>query len=357
MKILFMISSLNTGGAEKILSTIANHFDSRGDTITVLTVSDEKPFFTLNESIKLRQLGLSQPKRGLINRINHIPKLINSLKNNILEVNPDVVISFMSEMNILSIIATKLAQKPIIISERSAYDFLDIKPFWKRVRRVLYPFTDALVVLTHADKKRYHFVKNVYTIENPLVLKQYHSNIEREKIILGVGRLNTVKGFDMLIKAFHQIENKEWKLVIVGEGGERKNLELLIDELNLTKRVELVGMTQDVEYYYKKASIFVLSSRTEGFPGVLCEAMGYGCAVLSFDCPSAPSEIISSEVDGILVEAENIDSLSNEIEKLVSSSTKREALGNNAKKIVNKLSIDKVTKKWLEVIENRLKEK
>jgi len=354
MKVLFIISSLNTGGAEKILSTIANYLDTIGHTITIITVSNDKPFFNINSSVELKQLGLSQPKKGLLYRINHIPMLINILKNNILQINPDVVISFMSEMNILSIVASKLASKPIIVSERSAYDFLDIKPFWKKIRKIVYPFTDALVVLTDTDKEKYQFVKNVYKIENPLVLKQNHSNIKRENIILGVGRLNTVKGFDMLIKAFQKIEKEEWKLIIVGEGVERKNLESLIQELDLVARVELVGMVKDVEYFYKRASIFVLSSRTEGFPGVLCEAMGYGCSVVSFDCPSAPREIITHKIDGLLVEAENIDKLSDEIKMLTEYTNKREKLGENAKKIVNTLSIDKVVNKWLKVIENRL---
>ena len=332
------------GGAEKILTIIANYLDSNGHDISIMSISKNEPFFMLNKTIKYIQLGEGK----------NIVLLITSLKKAIVSSNPEIVISFMSEMNILSILASKLARKPIIVSERSAFDFLDIKPFWKKLRRVVYPFSDALIVLTEEDKRRYSFVRNTYKIENPLVLNKKHLNIKREKIILGVGRLNQVKGFDMLIKSFAKANREGWKLLIVGEGKERNSLEKLIKSLNLLKKVELVGMVEAVEQYYKKASIFILSSRTEGFTGVLCEAMGYGCAVISFDCPSAPREIISHEADGLLVTAENIENLSYELGRLIDNPIKRENLSKNSKKISNRLAIDKIANRWLDVAKDIL---
>ena len=345
-KILFIISSLDVGGAEKILTTLANHFSNIGYEITILIASKRGSFFPLNRDIEVRELK----------RVKPIFILIRELKREILSINPDIIISFMSEMNILATIASKLANKPIVVSERSAYDFLDIKPIWKKLRRVIYPFVDGLVVLTNADRDRYHFVKNRYKIENPLILKNRHSNIKREKIILAVGRLNPVKGFDILIRAFSKIKNREWRLRVVGEGAEREKLEILIDKLDLKNRVELVGLVKDVEIEYKRASIFVLSSRTEGFPGVLCEAMGYGCAVISFDCPSAPREIIRDRQDGLLVESNNIEELTSKIDYLIDNPKVRDRLGFNAKKISKRFSIDMIGIKWFRVIDKIVKE-
>ncbi len=345
MKILFIISSLNVGGAEKILTTLANHFSNMGYKITILIASKRNYFFPLNRDIEIKELK----------RVKPIFILIKELKKEILLINPDIIISFISEMNILATIASKLANKPILVSERSAYDFLDIKPIWKKVRRIIYPFVDGLVVLTNADKDRYYFVKNRYKIENPLILKQNHSNIKREKIILAVGRLNPIKGFDLLIKAFSKIKNSEWRLRVVGEGEEREKLERLIYRLNLKNRVKLVGLVKDVEIEYKRASIFVLSSKTEGFPGVLCEAMGYGCAVISFDCPSAPREIITDNQDGLLVESNNIEELTSKIDYLIDNPKVRDRLSSNATEISKRLSIDMIGIKWFRLIDKIVK--
>ncbi len=344
-KILFIISSLNVGGAEKILTTLANHFDNIGYKVTILIATKNSGFFPLNKNIEVVELK----------RVKPIFTLINELKREILAINPDITISFMSEMNILATIASKLANKPILVSERSAYDFLDIKPIWKKLRRVIYPFVDGLVVLTNADKNRYHFVKNRYIIENPLILKHNHLNIKREKIVLAVGRLNPVKGFDLLIKAFAKVKNRDWRLRVVGDGREREKLEKLVKKLNLEERVKLIGLVKDVELEYKRASIFVLSSRTEGFPGVLCEAMGYGCAVISFDSPSAPREIITDKKDGILVKPNSIEELASKIDYLIDNPKIRDNLAQNAQKISNRLSIDIIGIKWFRVIDKILR--
>lgn len=347
MKILFIISSLDVGGAEKILTTLANYFDQSGHEVKILLTSKNRPYFLLNKQVETIY----------VKQVKHVPFLVTELKKEILAVRPDIVISFMSEMNILATLASKLAHTPILVSERSAYDFLDIKPMWKKIRRVVYPFVDGLVVLTNADKDRYHFVNNRYKIENPLILKNNHLEIKKETILLAMGRLNPVKGFDRLIEAFSKIKNQQWKLLIGGEGQEREKLENLITKLDLSDRVELLGLVEEVEVYYKKASIFVLSSQTEGFPGVLCEAMGYGCAVVSFDCPSAPREIIRDREDGILVEANNIEALAQEMDYLIDNPNIREELGKNAKEIANRLSIDTIAQKWFKVIDKIVKKK
>lgn len=341
MKIVFIISSLDVGGAEKILTTLANYFDQSGDEVKILLTSHNRPHFPLNQTIETIY----------VKKVKYVPLLVNELRKEILAVRPEIVISFMSEMNVLATIASKLANKPIIVSERSAYDFLDIKPMWKKLRRVVYPFVDGLVVLTDADRDRYHFVNNRHKIENPLILKHKHPEIKKENIILAMGRLNPVKGFDRLIEAFSKIKNQQWRLLIGGEGQEREKLENLITKLDLSDRVELLGLVEEVEVYYKKASIFVLSSQTEGFPGVLCEAMGYGCAVLSFDCPSAPREIIKDRKDGILVEANNIEELAKEMDYLIDNPNIREELGKNAKEISKRLSIESIALKWFNVID------
>ena len=147
---------------------------------------------------------------------------------------------------------------------------------------------------------------------------------------------------------------KDWKLSIIGEGSERSDLEKLIFDLNLEDFVSLPGITKAIEKWYKKSSIFVLSSRIEGFPNVLCEAMAYGCACVSFDCSAGPNEIITDKVDGYLVKNGDVDALSEKMDFLIKNPEERRRIGNEAMKISERLNIDSIMSKWDKVIKNIL---
>jgi glycosyltransferase involved in cell wall biosynthesis len=179
-------------------------------------------------------------------------------------------------------------------------------------------------------------------------------NNRDEKNILAVGRLNRQKGFDRLIKAFSQLDPKDWKLTIIGEGSERKNLEKLIKELSLEGYISMPGRTETIEKWYQKSPIFVLSSRVEGFPNVLCEAMAYGCACVSFDCIAGPNEIITDKIDGYLVKNGDIDALSMRINLLINNAEDRRRIGKEAMKISDRLNIDSIMGQWDNIIEKIL---
>jgi len=363
MKIVFVIHSLNSlGGAEKILITLANHLVTHGDDINIILLSNLDNIFTLDDRIKLFPMNMTDNKSFLPKKIRLITNQIKHVVKVTKEINPDVLIGFVAATNIITTIGAKLATVPVVISEHSSYHRALTNgrskaeaTIWKFLRRVVYPLSDHLIILTEEDKPKYHYVKNITIIENPLVLQDKHSNIQRENIILGVGRLTYIKGFDMLIKAFSKLEQDNWKLIITGEGNERVKLQKLINKLNLQQRVSLVGRIDDMEYYYKQSSIFVLSSRTEGFPGALCEAMGYGCCAIAFDCPTGPKEIISHNQNGILVDANNVSQLNQEMNRLINDSQKRELLGEKAKEIRKKLDISIISKKWKTILADIIK--
>lgn len=351
MKILFVIHSLEkAGGAEKVMTLLANSIVLEAQhEVSIVTMSQKEPFFHLNDSIKLIKLELYKLKSSPINTLKNTMHQINSLREVMVDNNSDVIISFISGMNIFSIIAAKLSGKPIIVAERSSFHHGLKNNFWKFLRRITYPYSNALIIQTDEDKPNYSFVKYIYKIYNPLVLKNEHEHVEKEKIILAVGRLHQIKGFDLLIAAFSKVSAKNWKLVIVGEGKEREKLENLIKKLDLSDRVFLHGITDDVEIFYKKSSIFVLSSRSEGFPNALCEAMAYGCACIAFDCPTGPKEIINDRVNGILVPCGNIDIMVKEIQYLINNPQARGKLEKSAKDILYRLNIGEIKKQWLEV--------
>ncbi|WP_292654755.1 glycosyltransferase family 4 protein [Nitratifractor sp.] len=347
MKLLFVISSLSAGGAERVLTTLANHF-SQSCEVVIVTISDEPPFYPLSDEVRLIQLGLMRESKHIFdttgNTLRRIRELVEVLRNE----DPDVVISFMTQTNFLAVIASKISGYKIIISERITFDYWK-SPKLNGLRRLIYPFSDALVTQTYGDKDNYKYLKNIHVIYNPLSNGFSKNVFKKEKLVLGAGRLDKQKGFDKLIRAFHGTGRSDWKLVIAGEGNERENLEKLIENLGASN-IELIGRTKAIFDWYARASIFVLSSSREGFPNVLLEAMSMDCAVVSFDCPYGPGEIIEDGINGILVENQNEEKLREALERLIEAPELRNKLGEEAKKVREKYSIEKISGEWEQLI-------
>ncbi|SFV63112.1 Alpha-1,4-N-acetylgalactosamine transferase PglH [hydrothermal vent metagenome] len=353
MKVLFTISSLQSGGAERVLSTLANYWSRKGWDITILVVSSKNRFYKIDENIKIISLldnyKSSSSKLQILYYIKGIRETIKSEK-------PDIVISFITLMNILVLLATRGLNVPILISERNYFDQLRKKSL-KVLRRVLYPKSSAMVVLSEYDYNKYDYVDSKKIIFNPLNIENILDvNIDnKEKILIAVGSLSYQKGFSMLIEALSKIDFKGWKFLIIGEGSLREELEELIREYNLEDNVYLIGKKSNIFDYYKKASIFVLSSLYEGFPNVLAEAMAHGCASVAFDCKTGPSEMINDGVNGYLVEANNIDLLSKRIESLIDNGNIRKKFSEESLKIKEKLELNKITAIWESYIVETIK--
>ena len=354
MKIAFIISSLGSGGAERVLSLMANYWAQKNYSIIVMTLDNSTPFYLLEDRIKLEPLSLLKNSVSVFSGIANNIARIKIIRKKLIEIDPDIVISFMTETNIISTIGCRIINKPIIIAERTNYNLLESR-VWVCLRILVYRFANALIVQTRYDKKKYKRLSNTFIINNPLNFKETILNNSREeKNILAVGRLNKQKGFDRLIKAFSNLDHKGWKLAIIGEGRERRNLEKLIYDLNLEDYVSMPGRTKAIEKWYQKSSIFVLSSRIEGFPNVLCEAMAYGCACVSFDCAAGPNEIISDKINGYLVKNGDINALSERMDFLINHPEERCRIGKEAMKISDRLNIDSIMSKWDKIIKNIL---
>jgi GalNAc-alpha-(1->4)-GalNAc-alpha-(1->3)-diNAcBac-PP-undecaprenol alpha-1,4-N-acetyl-D-galactosaminyltransferase len=334
---------------------MANYWAQKNYNTIIMTLDNATPFYSLEDGVKLEKLSLLKNSVSVFSAIVNNIKRIKIIKKKLIEIDPDIVISFMTETNIISTIGCRIINKPIIISEESCYDFLKSRA-WVILRKLVYRFANALIVHTRYDKEKYHRLSNVFVINNPLNLKEMILNNNREeKNILAVGRLNRVKGFDRLIKAFSYLDRKDWKLVIIGEGSERGNLEKLIFDLNLEDYISMPGRTKAIEKWYQKSSIFVLSSRIEGFGNVLCEAMAYGCACVSFDCIAGPNEIITDKIDGYLVKNGDINALAEKMDFLINNPEERQRIGKEAMKISDRLNIDSIMSKWDKIIEKILK--
>lgn len=368
MNLLFVISSLHGGGAEGVISTLANEMTERGHCVTLVTnLSNQK--YTISEKVNLidcrtwdydTSIG-SLPVR-FYKKIANRFRDYNNLKRIIKSVNPDIVMSFLIWWLWQLVLICK-GRIPLIFADRNAAEF-KLKRGDFITRYILFKMADVVQVMSYHDKaylrKRY---KKTVVMPNPLRFvplssKEYEEIFPKRKNILGVGRLDPQKGFDKLILAFAKVAEKykDWDLDICGEDMEgipySIELKKLVDENNLTKRVHFIGFHKDIDAVMKSHSIFCLSSQHEGFPNVLSEAMASGLACISFDIVTGPHEIIMDGLDGIIVEDQNIDELAKGLSKVLEDRDLRYSLGLHAIENIKRYNKDKVVDKWEKMFES-----
>ncbi len=351
MEIVFVISSMNAGGAQRVISLMANHWAAQHN-ISILTISSDESFYDFSSKISITMLNLQREPGSITSGLRANIARIKSIRTELKAINPHIVISFLTQTNIITTIACKSLGIPVIVSERNDPSKDIISSIWKTARYLTYRFSDLMVVQTkHIQQFFKGYGIKTTIIPNPVRTVNL-TEVKKEKIILATGRLSPQKGFDLLISAFAEISSKEWRLIILGDGPERDKLNRLITDKGLENRVMMPGLVKDIDSFFSRASIFVLSSRFEGFPNVLCEAMAAGLPCISFNCNSGPSDIITQNVNGILVESEDKKELSSTIKDLINNEDKRNALGREASKITTELNLDKIMSQWEKIIIN-----
>ncbi|WP_327018707.1 glycosyltransferase [Croceibacter atlanticus] len=333
MKIFLIIPTLKQGGAERVMSILANEFYSNGLEVNLVLLADAKDFYSVNKNIDIHRLGFKNNYR--LSKIFNEIKLFFKLRYLIKREKPKSILSFGDKYNVLSIIASRFINTKVFISDRS--NPVKKLPFLTTLLcRITYPLATGIIAQTQFSKeilfsKIGH--KNIKVIPNPVKEIISDNFIKREKIILNVGRLVPEKGQESLIESYNLLTDKSWKLLILGEGPLRKSLESKIRELSLTDNVFLLGAVENVDKWLNKSSVFVFSSNSEGFPNALCEAMSSGLPVISYDCNAGPRDIIKNYYNGILVELNNQEKLAEKITLLINDECLRLKLSQNGKKI------------------------
>lgn len=377
MKILYVQDKMhNYAGMERILSAKMNYLVEKSDNkvffMTYEQQNKELPFKLSNEVtyIPINTPIARREEYSFVKWIFAFHKTRELFRTHfyslIKKINPDLIICTVYTFSVLDIIikTSYLYDKKIIIESHTKASTIVMSnkfQYNKLVSHVIkrwdyyilkqLKYTSCIVTLTKADTKFWNkYANRVEVIPNMITILPNTVSNYNSKRIISVGRYSYEKGYDMLIKAWSIVTKKfpEWKLYIYGNGDVSEYISL-IKHSQLEESVFCMPATKDIVSEYTKSSIYVMSSRYEGFGLVLTEAMSCGLPCISFDCPYGPSEIIKDGEDGYLVEKNDINMLAEKMQVLMGDITLRSQMGMNAQINVNRYNIDNVMKKWIDL--------
>jgi glycosyltransferase involved in cell wall biosynthesis len=358
MKIILAVNAMQDGGAERVAATLVNAWAARGDSVTlVATFSGRgKCFYPLSSEVRLVFLADAVPHKHQ-GATSYIARF-RAFRSLVREMRPDVIVSFLTSVNISTVVASRGLGTPIIVSEHTNPVADGRSTFWKVLCRLVYPRADAVTVLTQgvvgAFMKRVPGMRQIVVMPNPvpdelLIKKRQPFKQGSRKRLIALGRLHELKQFDILIDAFALLADRfaDWDLWIWGEGSKREALEAQVARLGLSTRIQLPGQTPTPWDEMARAQAFVLSSRYEGLPMALMESMALGLPCASFDCPSGPRELTRNGQDGLLVPPGDAKALAEALFRLFSDEQAAEELGMRAAQSVReRFSLEKVLLDW-----------
>lgn len=351
MKICFLIADISgKGGTERVTTMIANGLSNRGKKVSIITCKgDGRGSFDLELEIDVYCLNSERRRFSFDRKLSNITKIWRLIKKNKFDV--IIAVDVYLYLYLLPVQITRISK--CIVWEHFNYYIASMKSS-RIARRIAVKLADKIVVLGKKDLENYerHFINTdkILYIYNPVAYRlNDYRNPDTYRIITA-GRLCKQKGFDFLIKAWKIIEedkdiDKRWRLDIYGEGEEKEHLEGLIVK-NKLNRIYLKGYTNNLEEEMINSSLFVLSSRYEGFGLVLLEAQAKGLPCISFNCKEGPAEIIDDGVNGFLVNEEDVEALAEKMKILMNSRELRVNFAKKAQKDLQRFALESVLDSW-----------
>lgn len=350
--VVLVTGSLAPGGAERVLSGMANYWNRKGWRTTLATWAgpSHADFYELDSGVQRVWLGGGAAGASLLSKARAYARSIGKLRRLLKTGRPDAVVSFLDTSNIMTLLACFGLGLRVIVSERVNGATLTYIPWRWRAMRIATYWRATVVAAQTPDAARWISKLcgvNAIAIPNPLRALP-ETTATRESMILAVGRLTHQKGFDLLIQAFASIQQEfpGWRLVIVGAGPEHSALLRLSDQLQLAARIEIHPPMKNIELWMARAGLVVQPSRFEGFPNVVLEAMGMGAPVICADCRSGPAQIIEDGVNGRLVPVDDVPMLARVMSELLVRPEERDRLGTEAKKVRQAFHQDLIMKQW-----------
>jgi GalNAc-alpha-(1->4)-GalNAc-alpha-(1->3)-diNAcBac-PP-undecaprenol alpha-1,4-N-acetyl-D-galactosaminyltransferase len=335
--LVFVIGSLDPGGAERVVSLLASKFVQEGYSVTIISKQKCTPFYELDSKVNVwypsNQIEYSSKFRRIFTSIKMYLEILNYIK----KISPSFILPISTTTSGILVLIGKLLNKKVIVCEHTNYK-AGLSSLGNRIiKKHIYKYASTVVVLTERDKNEFYdkLYNHVRVIPNPLSLTpiKVQDSFDREPIILAIGNMDCwhIKGFDTLIDVFRRIYRKypNWKLLFVG-GGDGSYIKEIVEYHEMLEYVKFGGLQKDVKEVMRKSEILVLTSRWEGLPMVVIESMSQGLPCIAFDCYSGPRDIITHDFNGYLVEDQNSEAFEMALERLISNEAERERFAKNA---------------------------
>lgn len=350
MKLLFFITSLGSGGAERVISILSNELSKRGHNVHIGIITNRNVCYSIRKEVCMHYLDCENDLkfanyRRIFRRIIKIRKLIKDLA-------PDCIISFMAETNIDVCFAMLGMDVPLIVSERNDPAIDPVSKLKQWIRKIAYCIPSYFIFQT-PDAQTY-FSKRIQC-KSSIILNPLADNLplpcndEREKRIVSVGRLHPQKNIPFLLRAFSifSIDNPDYILEIYGEGPLEEQLKKMVNEMNLQDKVVFNGFCKDVHKRIFKASMFILSSDYEGMPNALLEAMAMGIPCISTDCPcGGPRMLIEHKYNGQLIPIGNEMKMIQAMEYYANNEEQANLIGKKASEVNKRAHVLTIVEQW-----------
>lgn len=374
-KIVYCTPSLYIpGGVERVLTTKANYLAETAGYEVYIILTDGKgkqPYYPLSPEVKLIQLDINFEELWHLSFVKKVwvylkkqRKYKKMLTDTLMALRPDITVSLLRrEINFITSIKDGSVKVGEMHVNREHYRNFEkgkgnfIKNFfsfiWQKQLINKLQCLDKFIVLTEDDRNNWSELNNTLVIPNPLAHIPNNLSTLSNKQVVSVGRYSHEKGFDMLIDAWKLVKDRypDWILKIAGSGNV-ENLTPLIHNKSLDNSITPLLPTPNIYDLYMNSSLYICSSRFEGFGMTITEAMSSGLPCVSFDCPHGPRNIISNGVNGYLVEPENIEALAERICHLIENEELRKEMGKAARKRAEDFQEEKIMKQWIDLFEN-----
>jgi len=356
-KLLVSIATLESGGAERVLSILSKPFADTFDEVRYVTWEGGDVFYDFDKRVKIVSLPEISKKQGRTKQIRVFRRYVKSY-------NPDIIVSFLTPYNMLVLLSTMGLHKKVVVAERTDPNrLLAGGKFMLRMRDFLYKRASGILTQTEYAKSCYEkkLKGKATVIYNPITMNDAQVGkalrTDKEQLFVSVGRLEPVKDQEMMIRAFELFHRNHpnYKLVIYGDGPIRQQLETIISELGLKGCAELAGRNNNVWEPMSKAECFLLSSEYEGMSNAMIEAMCLGLPVISTKVAGA-TDLIKDGKNGFLVDVKDAAAMSSKMTQIADNDEMRHIMGKEAANVYEILRADKICQQWIDYLNSKLAE-
>jgi GalNAc-alpha-(1->4)-GalNAc-alpha-(1->3)-diNAcBac-PP-undecaprenol alpha-1,4-N-acetyl-D-galactosaminyltransferase len=357
MRLIFIVSILGNGGAERVVVNLSNYLVELGIDVSIITIYGSRKDYVIDERIKHIPIVCKSQLR-LMRPIERLKKLRNIVK----VINPNVVISFLADVNIHTLISLAGTSYKVLVSERNDPQRDPKKKWMRSLRDQLYKKAGGIVFQTEYAKS--YFINKVperipqVIIANPI--KQglpHYIGCEEGTIFITACRLNKQKNLHLMINSVKRVLDSGYEcfLNIYGEGPMRQELEAYINSVGLDERVRLCGFSDSIHEKMAEATAFIISSDFEGISNSMLEALAIGIPVIATDCPvGGARQYILNEVNGYLVPCRDVDSMSKAMIDVIENPAKAIDMGKEATKIREIISTKNIAAQWMDFIDKEI---